>query len=53
MFTMLDDFRNNFGIAESALGFIVGVGFFTSFLGQVSSAPLADRGRAQRLVILG
>ncbi|MFM8947638.1 MAG: MFS transporter [Acidimicrobiaceae bacterium] len=53
MFTMLDDFRNNFGIAESALGFIVGVGFFTSFLGQVSIAPLADRGRAQRLIIFG
>jgi MFS family permease len=53
MFTMLDDFRNNFGIAESALGFIVGVGFFTSFLGQVSIAPLADRGQAQRLIILG
>ncbi|MFM8662398.1 MAG: MFS transporter [Acidimicrobiaceae bacterium] len=53
MFTMLDDFRNNFGIAESALGFIVGVGFFTSFLGQVSIAPLADRGRAQRLIICG
>ena len=53
MFTMLDDFRNNFGIAESALGLIVGVGFFTSFIGQVSIAPLADRGRAQRLIILG
>ena len=50
---MLDDYRNNFGIAESALGFIVGVGFFTSFLGQVSIAPLADRGRARRLIILG
>ena len=53
MFTLLDDYRNNFGIAESALGFIVGVGFFTSFLGQVSIAPLADRGRARRLIILG
>ena len=53
MFTMLDDFRNTFGIAESALGFIVGIGFFTSFLGQVSIAPLADRGRAHRLIILG
>ena len=53
MFTMLDDYRNNFGIAESALGFIVGVGFFTSFLGQVSIAPLADRGLARRLIILG
>ncbi len=53
MFTMLDDYRNNFGIAESALGFIVGIGFFTSFLGQVSIAPLADRGQAQRLIIFG
>jgi len=53
MFTMLDDFRNKFGISESGLGLIVGVGFFTSFVGQVSIAPLADRGRAQRLIILG
>ena len=53
MFTMLDDFRNSFGIAESALGLIVGVGFFTSFVGQVSIAPLADRGRARQLIILG
>ena len=53
MFTMLDDFRNSFGIAESALGFIVGIGFFASFLGQVTLAPLADRGRARRLIVLG
>lgn len=53
MFTMLDDFRNNFSIAESALGFIVGMGFFTSFIGQVSIAPLADRGRARQLIVLG
>ena len=50
---MLDDFRNSFGIAESALGFIVGIGFFSSFLGQVTLAPLADRGRARRLIVLG
>ena len=53
MFTMLDDYRNSFGITESALGLIVGVGFFTSFIGQVSIAPLADRGRARQLIILG
>jgi len=53
MFTMLDDFRNSFGIAESALGFIVGIGFFTSFLGQLSLAPLADRGHARRLIVIG
>jgi len=50
---MLDDFRNSFGIAESALGFIVGIGFFTSFLGQLSLAPLADRGHARRLIVIG
>lgn len=50
---MLDDFRNNFGIAESGLGLIVGIGFFTSFLGQVSIAPLADRGRAKKLIVIG
>ena len=53
MFTMLDNFRDDFGIAESGLGFIVGIGFFTSFLGQVTVAPLADRGRAKRLIIIG
>ena len=51
MFTMLDDFRNSFGITESALGFIVGIGFFASFLGQVTLAPLADRGRARHLIV--
>ena len=53
IFTMLDDFRNKFGITESELGLIVGVGFIMSFVGQVTIAPLADRGRAQRLIILG
>ena len=53
MFTMLDDFHNSFGISRSALGFIVAIGFFTSFLGQVVLAPLADRGRARRLIVIG
>ncbi|MFM2071155.1 MAG: hypothetical protein RLZZ623_1418 [Actinomycetota bacterium] len=53
MFTVLDDFRDTYGIAESALGLIVAVGFFASFAAQVFFAPLADRGHARRLVFIG
>ncbi len=53
MFTMLNDFRDDYGISESALGLLVAVGFFSSFLAQVLLAPLADRGHARRLVFLG
>ena len=53
MFTMLDDFRDSYGISASALGLIVAVGFFSSFFAQVFIAPRADRGHARQLVYLG
>lgn len=53
MFTVLDDFRDAYGISEGALGFVVAVGFFTSFLAQVLVAPQADRGHARAMVLLG
>lgn len=53
MFTVLDEFRDEYGIAEEALGAIIAVGFFSSFLSQVLIAPLADRGYARRLVLIG
>lgn len=53
MFTMLDDFRDEYGIGGAALGSIVATGFFAAFLAQVLLAPLADRGHARRLVYLG
>ena len=53
MFTMLDDWRGEFGVSETELGLIVAIGFFTSFAAQLGIAPLADRGRARRLMILG
>jgi MFS family permease len=53
MFTVLDDFRDDYGISAGALGAVVAVGFFTSFLAQVLIAPLADRGHAKRLVLIG
>ena len=39
MFTMLDDYRDEYGISESFLGLIVAMGFFSSFIGQLSLAP--------------
>ena len=53
MFTVLDDFRDTYGIAAGALGFIVAAGFFSSFFAQVFIAPRADRGHARQLVYVG
>ena len=53
MFTMLDDYRDEYGIAESLLGFVVAIGFFTSFAAQIVLAPLADRGHTKRLITGG
>lgn len=53
MFTVLDDFRDEYGIREAWLGLIVGIGFLTSFVAQIFLAPAADRGHARRLVTIG
>jgi len=53
MFTVLDDYRDKYGISAAALGAVVAVGFFASFLAQIFLAPLADRGFARRLVVIG
>lgn len=53
MFTVLDDYRAEYGIAEVWLGAIVGIGFLASFVSQVFIAPIADRGRARQLVVAG
>jgi len=53
MFTLLDDWRDAYGIPESRLGAIIAIGFFTTFLSQVVLAPFADRGRTRESVVLG
>jgi len=53
MFTLLDDWRDAYGISESRLGAIIAIGFFTTFFSQVVLAPIADRGRTRGSVILG
>lgn len=53
MFTVLDDFRDEYGIAPHWLGGIVGIGFLSSFVAQVFLAPIADRGHARTMVVVG
>lgn len=53
MFTVLDDFRDKYGITEAQLGIIVGIGFITGFVSQILFAPLADKGHAKKLVMTG
>ena len=52
LFTLLDDYRDRFGISETALGGIVAIGFLSSVVSQFFIAPLADRGHV-RLFIVG
>lgn len=52
MFALLGRFRDDYGISETRLGLIVGVGFFTAFVAQLLIAPQADKGHA-RLLLLG
>ena len=53
LFTMLDDYRDEYGISESELGIVIGLGFLAGFASQVLIAPLADRGHAKRVVVAG
>jgi len=53
LFTLVGDFRDAYGISESAIGLVIGVGFLAGFVSQVLLAPLADRGHARRVIIIG
>ncbi len=53
MFTMLDDYRDKYGIPESRLGLIVSIGFVVGFISQILLAPYADKGHAKQMVLLG
>ena len=53
MFTVLDDFRDVFGIGAAGLGIIVSSGFFMSFFAQVFISSWADRGRAGAMILGG
>lgn len=53
LFTVVGDFRSEYGISEAMIGVIIGVGFFAGFLAQVFIAPIGDRGRARQVVAFG
>lgn len=53
MFTVVDDFRDTYGIPEARLGLILGIGFIAGFLAQVFLAPLADKGHAKTMILVG
>ncbi|MFM8626334.1 MAG: MFS transporter [Actinomycetota bacterium] len=53
MFTVVDDFRDKFGIPESHLGLILGIGFIAGFVSQIFLAPLADKGHAKTMILVG
>jgi len=53
LFTIVDDYRDEYGISETAIGLVIGLGFVAAFLSQVLIAPLADRGHARHVVLFG
>ena len=53
LFTIVDDYRDEYGISETAIGVVIGVGFLAAFMSQVLIAPLADRGHARKVVLFG
>lgn len=53
LFTIVDDYRNEYGISETAIGVVIGIGFLAAFVSQMVIAPLADRGHARKVVLFG
>jgi DHA1 family multidrug resistance protein-like MFS transporter len=53
VFTLLAEFRAEFGFGEAELGLIAAAGFLAGFVSQVTLAPLADRGRTPQMIRFG
>ncbi|MEM8902245.1 MAG: MFS transporter [Actinomycetota bacterium] len=53
LFTIVGDIRDEYGLTDTAVGLIVGVGFLSAFVSQLTIAPVADRGRARQVVVAG
>ncbi|BAN01394.1 MFS transporter [Ilumatobacter coccineus] len=53
LFTIVDDYKTEYGISESSIGIVIGLGFLSGFLSQVLIAPYADRGHARTIVLVG
>jgi MFS family permease len=53
LFTVVGDYRDEYGISETSIGMVIGAGFLSAFVSQILIAPLADRGFARRLIVIG
>lgn len=53
LFTIVADFRDAYGISETAIGWLIGVGFIAAFFAQTFIAPVADRGHARTVILVG
>ena len=53
LFTIVDDYKNEYGLSSTAIGVVIGIGFLAGFLSQILIAPMADRGYARRVVVFG
>ena len=53
LFTIVDDYRDEYGISETAIGVVIGLGFITAFFAQLFIAPWADRGHARTVALAG
>lgn len=53
IFTIVDDYKNEYGLDQTDVGLVIGLGFIAGFLSQVFVAPYADRGHARTVVVVG
>jgi MFS family permease len=53
VFALMGNLQDEYGFADAGLGLIAAAGFLASFIVQVTIAPLADRGHARRLLMIG
>ena len=53
LFTIVDDYKTEYGIDETSIGLVIGVGFLAGFISQILFAPYADRGHARTVVVVG
>ncbi|NNC92312.1 MAG: MFS transporter [Acidimicrobiia bacterium] len=53
LFTIVGDYRDEYGISETTVGWIIGIGFIVAFASQIAIGPLGDGGHARTLVFGG
>lgn len=53
VFTLLSDLQDKYHFSDVGLGLIAGTGFLVSLVGLIFISPLADRGHAKTLMLVG